>query len=478
MNDAPSVRTASYWAVVEQFVRQGAMFIVSLVLARLLSPQDFGLVALVLFFSNFGIALIQTGLQSALLRLPVTGRREESSIFWFCLIASTLFGVGLLFAAPSVGAWFGHAGIAPLMAAAAAQLVFAALGVVPTALLNRRFAIRAIAIAALVATAISGSIGVVAALNGLGAWAIALHLVINQALTSAILFATSGWRPILTFDPALLRKHLKFGNYISASSALDVLYSSGFAIVVGKFHGFVALGLYNRAQGTQQLPGNIIGAIIQRLAIPLFARHLDDGAKLRADLRSTIELAMLFNLPAMAFVASASSDILVFLFGEQWRAAAPILSLLAIGGAFVPLHVVNLQLLVAQGRSDSFFAVETGKKVIGIALVILGSFFGVIGLAVSQVAFNMIAFAINARAGGASVGFGPVRQMTILGREMAASAAIVGINLGAAAVVEGVMARLAFGGAGSAIVFALLLWRSADRLEIRKRMGAVEGQPV
>lgn len=453
-----SVKRASGWAVAEQVARQSVQFVVSLILARLLSPADFGLVALVLFFSSLGIALFQTGLATALLRQQESSAEEESAIFWFALATSLLFGLVLVASGGAIGRWFDQPSIAPLMVAAAVQLVAAAIGVVPGTLLNRRFDLKPLTVCGVAASLVSGVLGIVAASRGAGPWAIALHLVAYQLINSLLLWIVTGWRPILHFHLATLRCQLRFGAYLSVSSVLDVLYTSGFAVIIGKFHTLTDLGLYNRAQGTQQLPGNIIGAAISRIALPLFASRIDDDDEIRRVMRLAIRLSMLLNLPAMVFLAATSPLVLLVLFGPQWVGAAPILTLLCIAGAFTPLHVINLQLLLAQERSDLFLTIATNQKLIAIGLIVAGSFFGVIGLAVAQAVFALVAFVLNTRQTAASIGYGGSAQLRDL-LPVAVIAALVGLagRLAMLTWPAPPVARLALACAAGGMVFAIVL---------------------
>jgi teichuronic acid exporter len=472
-----SVKRASAWAVGEQVARQSVQFVISLILARLLSPADFGLVALVLFFSSLGIALFQTGLATALLRQRDSSAEEESAIFWFALAASFLFGLVLIASGGMIGQWFGQPTIGSLMIAAALQLEAAAIGIIPGTLLNRRFDLKSLTFCGVVASLVSGTLGIVAAFRGAGPWAIALHLVAYQLINSLLLWIITGWRPIPHFKFTTLSRQLRFGAFLSASSVLDVLYTSGFAVIIGKFHTLNDLGLYNRAQGTQQLPGNILGAAVSRIALPLFASRIEDEAEVRRVMRLAIRLSMLLNLPAMAFLAATSPLVLLVLFGPQWVGAAPILAWLCIAGAFTPLHVINLQLLLARERSDLFLAVATHQKLIAVPLIIAGSFFGVIGLAISQAVFALVAFVLNTRQTRASIGYGGAQQLRDL-IAVAAIAAMVGVAAWIAMNFWQAppLAQLALAVALSGMIFAIALL--TGQRAFREELALVRARPA
>lgn len=401
---------ATAWSALDILLRQVLSFGISLVLARLLTPADFGTVALASFFSTLLIALLHTGLSTALIRRRDATREEESAVFWWCLGASIVAGVVLLGLAPLIAAYFAQPVLAPLMAMAAGQLVFAAIGVVPTARLTRALDIRPLTIAGIIASLVSGAIGIGAALVGAGVWAIALQLAAGSLVNSAALWFVSEWRPTTHWHFATLRSLLSFSARLSASGALDIVYTYGFALVVGKLHGTADLGLYNRAQGTQQLPGNVVAMLLARLMLPILAASNHDPRQQLADVRTSVRASMLVNLPAMVVLALLADLVVLVLFGPKWLGAARVLAILAVGGALIPLHVINLQLLLAQERADRFLKVEIVKKLAGITCVVIGGLFGIIGLAISQAVFNIIAFGMNAFFTRQSLGYGAIAQ--------------------------------------------------------------------
>lgn len=402
---------AGAWSALDVVLRQAVNFIVLMVMARLLTPADFGIVALVSFFAGISIVFVQGGLSQALIQRQQTSREEESAVFWWNLGGSGLFAALLMLVSPAVARFYGHPVLQPLMMVAAAQILFAALGAVQTALLTRALRFDLLTISGAVASAASGAIGIAAALAGYGLWALAFQLASMALVSSLVLWMVCKWRPVLHMRFATIRELFGFGIYLSLSSALDVLYTQGFALIIGKLHGVADLGLYNRAYSTQALPSNILSSMVARTAFPLFATRSGDEAALRRGVRMANSLAMILTLPAMLGLAILSDLVIVSLFGEQWRPAAPILAILAIAGILVPVHVINLQVLLARAQSRRFFQLELIKKAGGLLFVVVGSWFGIVGLAWSIVLFSVVAVPINAWPVRASIGYGPSAQL-------------------------------------------------------------------
>jgi O-antigen/teichoic acid export membrane protein len=403
--------SAGLWSAVDVVLRQGIQFVVTVFLARLLTPADFGVIAILVFFSSLSMVFVQGGLSMALVQRQQTSSEEESAVFWWNLVASLIFAAAMVAMAPLVARFYNQDVLAPLMLLAAAQVVLSALGAVQQALLSRTLRFAELAKVGAFATLSSGVAAVVAAYFGLGVWALAIQLISSTVLTTVALWVISDWRPILHFKLSTIRPILSFGSWLSLSSTLEVLYSQGFALLVGKLHGVRELGFYSRAASTQQLPTNVLSSIIGRVALPLFAARSDDPEALRRGLSASLRLVMLINLPMMTGLALLPDLIIVVLFGEVWLPAARILAILAWGGLIFPMHVLNLQLLLAQGRSETYLKIELLKKAGGIIFVVIGSFYGIIGLALAQSLFSLVALAINVAPTARSIGYGLIAQL-------------------------------------------------------------------
>lgn len=402
---------AGLWSTLDLLIRQGFQFVVSVVLARLLTPSDFGLIALLTFFTSLSIVFVQGGLATALIQRRDTSIEEESAVFWLNLLASVVFGAVLLAIAPGIARLYEQPLLAPLMGVAAAQIVLSALGAVQGSLLSRELRFDQLMKTGIASSFISGAAGIAAALAGWGVWALATQMIAAAAIGTATLWWVSDWRPILHFRPRTLRRLFAFGSWLSLSSTLDVLYTQGFALLLGKIYGVSELGLYNRASSTQLLPSNVLSLVIARVALPLFSARSGDPVAVRRGVRLAIGISMLLNLPLMLGLSLLARPVIGVLFGAQWLPAAPILSILALGGGLLPLHVINLQVLLAHGGSGRFFSIEAAKKLVGIVCIVVGSFFGILGLAWSQVIAGVLALWLNAAPMTRLIDYGAGRQL-------------------------------------------------------------------
>lgn len=425
-----SAARAGLWSTLDLGFRQGVQFVASVILARLLLPADFGLIALVVFFSSFSVVFVQGGLPEALIQRRVITPEEQSSVFWWNVAGSVVFAAALVAAGPFLGRFYHAPALPGLMTLAAGMTICAALGGVHTALLVRELRFDLIAKAGVCSSLASAGAAVTAAWLGAGIWALGIQMATAAAVYTIAIWSISSWRPTFHFSLATIRHLLSFGGWLSLSTALETLYTQGFALLVGKLYGLSELGLYNRAAGTQQLPANVFSAVIARVAFPLLSMRSEDPAAMRAGIRKANGMAMLVNVPVMIGFVLLPDLVIEVLFGAKWLPAAPILAILAWSGVVFPLHVINLQVLLAQGRTRTYFRVEITKKLIGLSAVLVGSYFGIFGLAIAQLTASATALFINTVPTKRSVGYGLFAQLQDLAGVLVAAAAMAGVVIG------------------------------------------------
>lgn len=406
--------SAGTWSAIDIVLRQGVGFVVSIILARLLAPENFGLMALLTFFISLSIVFVQGGLSLALVQRQETTREQETAVFWTNLCAGILFALILVAIAPLVARFYGYPLMDPLMYVAAAQVVLSSLGAVQTSLLTRTLRFDQLTKTGILSSVGSGVLGVAAAMNGWGIWALALQVLSQTAISVAALWWVMDWRPTWRVRFASIRDLVGFGTHLSLSSILEVVYSQGFVLIIGKFYGARDLAYLSRATSINTLPTGIISAVIARTTLPLFAaRYAEKDALLRG-FRMSASLAMLLSVPLLAGMSVLADLIILVLLGDTWMPTAPVLTVAAASGVLLPLHVLNLQLLLAGGESRMFLRLEIQKKIAGVICFGIGCFYGIIGIAYANIAFTIIAFYINAAPTKALLGYGVAEQIADL----------------------------------------------------------------
>jgi len=402
---------AALWSGAELFLRRGLTVLVSLVLARLLSPAEFGTFALLSLFTGVAGAFADSGLSLALIRQPEPSHVQICTVFWFNVAAGALVAAVLAALAPLIADFYAQPVLRPLTILLAAGVFIQALGTIHTTLLARRLDFKAQLKVGAVANLLGGAAALALALAHHGIWALAAQSLVTTTASTLLLWLGSRWRPSVAFSRSGARSLIGFGGYMLISELLEVAYSRTHSLLIGKLYGTTALGLYNRAESTKQLPVGMLIAVFSRVAFPIFSAAAQDPAQLRRGVRFALRGMMLVNVPLLLGSAAVAEPALSVLFGERWRAAAPILQVLCLSGSLWPLHTVNLNVLMAQGHSGLMLRLEMLKKLIGLPLLGIGTLWGVMGIAWSGLAFGAIAFVINAHYSARLLQYGAWQQL-------------------------------------------------------------------
>jgi len=451
--------SATLWSGGDALLRQALALAISIVLARLVSPEEFGTIALLSLFTGVASTFVNSGFSSALIQRQDVDLTDEATVFWFNLVMGIIVGVSLWAAAPAIARFFEKPILVPLTAVMALNIFLSALGSIHGTLLSKRLDFRTFMKVGAAATIVSGVVAVVMAWRGFGVWALAIQALVATSTTTALLWCFSRWRPVLVFSPASARRLFGFGGFLLISGLLEVAYSRVYTLLIGRLYGVRELGFYNRAEGTKQIPAELLAEILGRVAFPIFSAASHDTAKVRRGVQLALRGIMLLNVPLMLGLAAVAEPLVWTLFGERWLPAVPVLRVLCLGGVFWPLHVINLNSLLALGHSRLYFRLEVAKKVLGVGLLAVGAMYGVIGMAWSQVAFGVLAFAINAHYSKRCFSYGLVAQardvlpMLAIAIPMAGAVSWLGPRLGLAPFLE-LFASAAFG----TVSYFLLVW--------------------
>lgn len=399
------------WSSADLFMRYGVQLVVAVILARLLQPEEFGTIALLYLFTGIASVFIDGGLSAALVQKQDATQTDESSVFWANNGVALLCALLLWLAAPLIASFFGFPILIPLTGMLAVSLVLNALGSIHLVLLSKKLDFKMPMLVSSAAAVISGATAIAMAMQGFGIWALAWQAVVSSLVSTVLLWCLSSWRPTLEFRFASLKGLFRFGGYLMLSGLLDIAYNRAYSILIGKFYGVRDLAFYNRADNTKQIPVDVLAAALSKVAFPVFATVAGDPEKLRRGVRTVVLVIMFVNLPVMFGLMATAENVIRLLFGEQWLASVPILQVLCIAGMFWPLHVINLSVLKAQGHANLFFRLEVIKKTIGAAALLVGTYYGVMGIAWSQVFMGAAAFAINAHYSGKYLGYGAIPQL-------------------------------------------------------------------
>ena len=389
-----------FWTFTQQFGTQLLSFIVSIFLARLLLPAEFGLIGMLAIFMGIGAALFEGGLTSSLIRSVAITTMDYSTVFIFNFIASILVYLLIFFAAPFIAQFYGQPLLVDITRIYALTFIFSAFGSVQNTILSRDLNFKKQAIVSLPALVIGNIAGIIFALKGFGVWSLVYAALLNSFLTSLFLWVSSQWKPKFIFDKKLFKIHFNYGYKLTLSSILDIIFTNAYQIIIGRFYSASQVGYYTRANTLMMLPVGNISAALNKVVFPLFSKVQDDVSRFRDLYKQIMQVVLFIVTPIIVLMGVLSKPIIIFLFTEKWLPSVPIFQIICFTGILYPIHLYNLLVLQVKGRSDLFLKLEIIKKILMVVIITVTFFLGFYALLWGQLVFSILALLINTHYAG------------------------------------------------------------------------------
>ena len=453
LNQEGSVSGGLFWKLLELLGTQGVQFLTALLLARLMTPEEYGTVGLILIFIMTANTFVQSGFATALVRAESVRGDDYVSVLRVSLLAAVPV-YGLLFAgAPYVSAFYGMPVLTPLLRVMGTVLFPGAVISVQTAYVARNFLFRKLFLANLSAVLLSGVSAVAMAAAGRGVWAMAAQQLLYYAILMTALFIVLRWVPSGSFSMSRVGTLFRFGWKILVSGLIDTIWMNLYGLLIGKRYSAADLGGYSRAEQFPKVITSNLASALQSVLLPAYARHQKEPEAVKALLKQSIRYSAFCIFPMMAGLAGTAELLVKVLLTDQWLFSVPYLRILCLCYAFWPVHVTNLQVLSALGRSDLFLKLEIVKKLLGAGILLFSLRYGIVGLLLWKAADEFLCTFINAMPVEKLIGYGILEQY----RDMLPSAA-------ASALMGFLVFRLGTALQGSGPVPALLLQIAAGIL--------------
>lgn len=400
-----------YWTSIQQFSNQGINFVVSIILARLLLPAEFGLIGMIYIFMGIGTALINSGLGSSIIRTTNPDQRDYSTVFFFNLVGSIIIYLIMFIVAPLVAKFYDQSVLITIIRIYCLIFIINAFSTMQLIRLQKNLNFKPETKSTIVSTAISGILGIALAYRGLGVMSLVWMAVAGSIIKTLMLWIQTGWKPDWVFDKEKFKYHFGFGSRLMASGILDTVFNNIYNVLIGKYFSAQQLGFYNRADSLKQLPAGNVSAVLSKVTYPLFAELKDDAVRLKNSYRKIMKMVVFIIAPILVFMGVLGEPLFRFLFTEKWLPAVPYFQILVITGILYPIHAYNLNILQVKGRSDLFLKLEIIKKILIVVAVIAAFRFGVIGLMWAKVATSIIALYINCHYSGKFLNYGVWKQI-------------------------------------------------------------------
>lgn len=384
------------WSAVERFSTLFGQLIVNIVLARILMPEDFGMIAMLTVFIQFSQAFIDSGFTNALIQRKDRTNVDFCTVFYFNFVVACILYVILYISAPWIAEFYNMPPLTKIARILGINLVVGALASVHRTKLSIDLRFKVQSIISFLAVIISGVISILMAYNGFGIWALVFQSIISLTLQTILLFILgTHWIPSLVFSVYSFKKLFAYSSKILGSSLISLLYRNLYPIVIGKKFSAVELGYYSRADLFSTMPTSSITLILSKVAFPIFSTIQDDNAKLRVAYSKYIVYASLIVFPIMLGLAALSKPLIVVCMTDKWLMAVPLLQILCFDCMFDHISAINLNILYVKGRSDLALKLEIIKKTIAIAILFASLPFGIFAICWGRLFYSLIAILLN-----------------------------------------------------------------------------------
>lgn len=399
------------WSTVDNVAQYAVTFVVGVVLARLLSPDDYGLIGIIAIFTTVCTAIINGGFSTALIRKNDCTDDDYNTAFIVNLGLSLLLYAVIFFCSPLIARFFEKPALVALTRVSSFTMIIGALGIVQQTRLTKRIDFKTQTKISLISAITSGLIGIGMAVAGCGVWSLVFQGLSSQLLRTILLWVYNKWVPKLKFSTNSFNNLFGFGWKMMLSGVLDSVWKELYQLVVGKYYSAATLGQYTRAKQFSTLFSSNLTNVIQRVTYPVLSNIQDEKERMVAAYRRIIKLTMFITFTCMFALGAVSEPLLYCLIGEKWHEAATYLPLICLVGSFYPLHAINLNMLQVQGRSDLFLFLEIIKKIIGLAPLAVGIFVGIFPMLYTSVITCIISYFLNSYFPGKMLGYTSWKQL-------------------------------------------------------------------
>ena len=391
-----TVISSLIWKFLERGGVQGVQFVLSIVLARLVSPDDYGVIALILVFIQIATVFIQSGFNTALIQKKDSDDTDFSSIFYLSLFVALLCYVVLFFAAPFIANFYKQEILTPVIRVISFTLFFGAVNSVQNAYVSKTMQFKRFFYSSMGAVLGSGIVGVILAYKGFGVWALVAQQLVRDILTCLILWFTVKWRPKFLFSFERVKILFSFGWKLLCSGLLDSIFRNAYSLIVGKVYDSQTLGYFNRGHQFPQVIATNLDGSIQSVMLPTLSANNDNVQEVKRITRRSISTSAFVLMPCMFGLAAVAEPLVKVLLTDKWLDCVPFLQLACISYALYPIHTANLTGINALGRSDIFLKLEIIKKCVTVLNILITLPLGIYAMAIGQVISGFISTFINA----------------------------------------------------------------------------------
>lgn len=390
-----SVSKGVLWSGIERFSSQGIQFVINIIIARILSPSDYGMIGMLSIFIQICQCLVDGGFSNALIQKKDRNKNDFGTVFLFNIIVSLTLYIILFVGAPIISKFYHIQQLTLLLRILGINLIVNALSAVQRTILTINIDFKRLSIISIISAVGSGLIGIILAYSRFGVWALVFQTLINSCLSTILFWAISQKYFPIVFKYDSLIELGGYGLKLMSASLLNTIYSNIYSLVIGKNYSADKLGFYTRSDQFVSYASSNIASIISRVSFPVLCKHQNNQEELATDYLKFLKLSAFIIFPLMVTMAVLSKPIIAVLLTEKWLPAASLLFILCLDGLWAPINNVNLSLLQAVGRSDLFLRLEIIKKILAVIVLFITVPYGLSIICIGRVIYGLIALNIN-----------------------------------------------------------------------------------
>lgn len=399
------------WKLLERISSQLVSFIISIVLARLLLPEDYGIIAIILVFINLASVIVDGGLNTALVQKKDAEQIDFSTIFWFCLVVALVLYILLYASAPIISSFYGNEILTPTLRVLGLSIFFNSFNSIQRAYVSKYMMFRELFIANSVAILISGVVGILMAFRGYGVWALVGQTLSSSVFCCLIMWFAIHWRPSLEFSPKRFKQLFEFGWKIFLTNLITAIYGDIRSVVIGKVYQPSALAHFDRGSSFPKLIMANLVTTLNAVLLPTFASEQDNPKRVKQMMRRSVQIGYFFVAPLLVGLFCCAKELVLVLLTDKWLPAVPFIQIFCIAYFLMPIQNVNITAIQSLGYSGITLKLEIVKKILEAVILVISFLIDVYAVAWGVVLYNFICIFINLRPTKQLVDYGMGEQL-------------------------------------------------------------------
>ena len=401
----------AFWNGLERFGTAFFLFVSNLVLARLLSPDDFGCIGMLMVFISISDAIVDGGFGAALVQKKNVTQEDYSTIFVWNILVSIFLYVLLFLCAPIIARFYNIESLSLILRVQGLVLLFNGFCIIQRSMLQKNLMFKKLAKVNVSATIIGTSLGIICAFIGLGVWSLVIKLLFTSVMASVVLWMGTNWKPKIMFDYNSFKSLFSFGSFMFLTSITNSIYQNTISLVIGKSISSATLGYFTQARKLEDVPRQVLSSTVKNVSFPAFAMLQNDNKKLVVAVRKTTQLLSFVNFSTSILFVLIAHPFILLLFSTKWEPSIIYFQIICIAGLIMSISELNITILKSIGKSRLLFLTGLMRKSLGIALIIGGSYWGIKGILLGYVLSQILSYFIITYPLKVSIGYGIKRQL-------------------------------------------------------------------